>query len=273
MTEGLALKDRFLTRECFQDVLLSCHFVVILISFFRDEHPDLECPLDLTGLNCCERYFSENGSFVQNHHNYTILDMHTNLGHMNRIQEVRATNPDIKFPKRKHNNDFIWDKQFQGDQRKKVCDLRDYPSAELVIEAWKEGTKMAKDLARSLGMHPDGDGNHSNSQDGGTDGGEDDSNKWFNKPMEHIDFKDSLRGMLTEEEQNNLRKETHKSHDDTNADNDAGSEQSPRTNDAIVDNDNICGTTDSESIGDIRHIVNPLLDYMETRHKERQPPF
>ena len=99
LSNAFSLKQNFLTRECFQDVLLSCLFVAILISYFRDEHPDLECPLDLTGSDCCERYFSENGSFVQNRQ--------TNLGHMNRLQEVKVTNPDIKFPKRKHNNDFI----------------------------------------------------------------------------------------------------------------------------------------------------------------------
>jgi len=79
VTDGYCLKNNFLTRECFQDVLLSCHFAVILISYFRDEHPNLECPLHLTGTDCCERYFSENGSFVLNRHNYTFLDIHTNL--------------------------------------------------------------------------------------------------------------------------------------------------------------------------------------------------
>ena len=29
LTDGLSLKEHFLTRECFQDVLLSCHFAVI----------------------------------------------------------------------------------------------------------------------------------------------------------------------------------------------------------------------------------------------------
>ena len=33
-------------RECLQDELLSCHFVVILISYLCDKQPDLECPLD-----------------------------------------------------------------------------------------------------------------------------------------------------------------------------------------------------------------------------------
>jgi len=95
---------------------------------------------------------------------------------MNRIQEIRATNPEIKFPKRKHNNDFIWDKQFPQDQRKKECNLQDYPSAEDVVEAWKEGIKMAKDLARRLGMHPDqdnedGDGSGNDDDDDDNDGG------------------------------------------------------------------------------------------------------
>lgn len=84
----------------------------------------------------------------------TILDMHTKLGHMNRLQEIKVTNPDIKFPKHKHNNDFIWDKQFPQDQRKQVCDLKDYPSEEEVECAWKEGVDMARQLARKLGMHP-----------------------------------------------------------------------------------------------------------------------
>ena len=130
---SFSLKENFLTRECFQDVLLSCHFVVILISYSRDEHADLECPLDLTGSDCCQRYFSENGSFVENHHNYTFLDMHRNLGHMNRTQENKATNTDITFPACKHNSDFIWDKQFAEDQRKRTCDLKNYPSEEEVI--------------------------------------------------------------------------------------------------------------------------------------------
>lgn len=70
----------------------------MLISYFCDEHLDLECPLDLTGSDCCERYFSENGSFVQNRHNYAIFDMQLNFGHMNMLQEIKVTNPDIKFP-------------------------------------------------------------------------------------------------------------------------------------------------------------------------------
>ena len=248
VTDGLVLKERFLTRECFQDVLLSCHFAVILISFFRDEHSDIECPLDLTGTDCCERYFSENGSFVQNKHNYTFLDMHTNLGHMNRIQEIRAVNNDIKFPKRNHNNDFIWDKQFPQERRSKECDLKDYPSPQEVIKAWREGVDMAKNLSRRLGMCPDADVDGYDGDDHDSDAS-DDKKEWFDKPMEFIDFKESLKGMVTEEELEELRQQHAEESESTACD------LSGENIDTCLD-DNI-GTN-----GDVRHIVNPLLDQL-----------
>ena len=251
ISDAFSLKQNFLTRECFQDVLLSCHFVVILVSYFRDEHPDLECPLDLTGSDCCERYFSKNGSFVQNHHNYTILDMHTNLGHMNRLQETKTTNPDIKFPARKHNNDFIWDKQFSQDQRKRVCDLKDYPSEEEVVCAWKEGVEMARELARKLGMHPD-----TNQQGNETS---DDDKKWFDKPMEYVDFKESLRGMETEEEQETLRREAREQQLE-----EATESETESNTDALCDS-----VEEVEVAGDIRYIVNPLLDSIQTEDEAK----
>ena len=40
----LSLKSNFITRETFQNVLLSCHFAVILIAIFSEKYPYLECP-------------------------------------------------------------------------------------------------------------------------------------------------------------------------------------------------------------------------------------
>ena len=260
LTDGLTLKENFLTSECFQDVLLSCHFAVILISYFRDEYPDLECPLDLTGTDCCERYFSENGSFVKNRHNYTFLDMHTSLGYMNRLQVIKATNPDIKFPNRKHNNDFIWDKQFQQDQRKRVCDLRDYPSAGQVICAWEEGVVMAKDLARQLGMHPDDE------REEGDDDDDDDDNKWFHKPIGHVDFKKSLQGMLTEDQQEVLR--INALGVDSEENGSCDDEEPPScSSEAHVDE----GNSHDIGVEDIRHIVNPLLDNINHPSSKSSP--
>ena len=132
---------------------------------------------------------------------------------------------------------------------------------------------MAKDLAHRLGMHPDGGGEQDYSED------DDDSKKWFNKLMEYIDFNDSLRRMLSEEEQENLRKEAHRSQDedddndddgDDDEDDNTGSDPSTPMSDVITDSDHLCDMTDSDSI--THHIVNPLLDHLETTNGAEETP-
>ena len=247
-TNNLTLKRNFLTRECFQDVLLSCHYAVILISFFRDEYLELECPLHLTGTDCCESYFSENGSFVMNRHNYTFVDMHTNLGYMNRMQEIRVTNNELQFPKRKTNNDFIWDKQFDENQRKRTCDLKNYPSAADTIIAWKEGVKMAQSLAKRLGMHPDDEQRDNAESD--EDDDDDDDKKWFHKATSFVEFDESLMEMVTEKEAETER-ETSQQEENLNSDEDRNLDSSLSRETEPLEN---------EVVGDLRGIVNKLLD-------------
>jgi len=68
----------YITRECAQDMILSCHFIVLLIRVFRDYYPHLECPFELCGSDCCEEFFSSLGSFVMNKRVYSILEaLHT----------------------------------------------------------------------------------------------------------------------------------------------------------------------------------------------------
>ena len=164
---------------------------------------------------------------------------------MNRLEQIKATNPDIKFPIRKHNNDFIWDKQFSQDQRKRVCDLKNYPAKEEVVCAWKEGVQMAKQLARKLGMYPD-----TNEQRDETS----DDDKWFKKPMEYVDFKESLRGMETEEEQETLRREAREQQSEEATETETG-----------PNSDGLCDSFEDEEVGDIHQIVNPLLDSFNTK--------
>ena len=69
------LKIHFITRECYQHVLITCHFAVILICYMRDCFPDVECRLDLTGSDVCESFFSLNGQWIGIRHNYTFNEM------------------------------------------------------------------------------------------------------------------------------------------------------------------------------------------------------
>ena len=74
-TIGLNTKNSFISRESYADVLLSCHFAVIVICYQRDKFPHLSCNLQDTGTDCVEHFFSINGQWVGNRHNYTFADL------------------------------------------------------------------------------------------------------------------------------------------------------------------------------------------------------
>lgn len=148
---NLNLKDNFITRETFQDILLSCHLAVMLISIFGEKYSYLECPLHLTGTDAVEVYFSQNGSFVLNKHTYTIMDMERNLTSMNRLSQIRSCNPNIALRKAHSKQDNIWIKQYKEEERATLkaeiaMKLRDYPSKDELIERWRAGCQMGKDL-------------------------------------------------------------------------------------------------------------------------------
>jgi hypothetical protein len=164
--------------------------------------------------------------------------MHTNLGYMNRLQEIRVTNSDVRFPKRKHNNDFIWSKQFAPEEMKPTRNLSIYPSEPEVTNAWKEGVSMAQSLARELGMCD-------NNNDEGEETEDDDDKKWFFKPMEYVNLKDSLKAMITEKEQEDTRREAQG--DDTES-------SDPNT------------VQDEQE--DLRHVINPLLNQSEPEGRD-----
>ena len=85
----LHLKENFITRQCYTDVILSCHAVVLHIKaarMFSPSHP----MLSKTGSVCCEDYFSYNGSWVMNIHTYSFADMSETLSKMNLINQIRA---------------------------------------------------------------------------------------------------------------------------------------------------------------------------------------
>ena len=69
----------FISYQCCSDVIMSCHFAVLILQMFRDVAPSMEIPLGLTGTDCCEAYFSKNGSFVMKRHVYLFHSMLINM--------------------------------------------------------------------------------------------------------------------------------------------------------------------------------------------------
>ena len=80
-----------------------------------------------------------------------------------------------------------------------------------------------------------------------------DDDKWFYKPIEYVDFKESLKGMETEEEQETLRREASEQQSEEATETETG----PNSH-------GLCDSFEDEEVGDIHQMVNPLLDSFNT---------
>ena len=84
----------------------------MLICYYRDNFPHLECPLHLRGSEPCEVYFSANGQWVGNRHNYTFLKMRRNQKHMIRLVQIQADRNVLKFSRAHVKLENIWCRQY-----------------------------------------------------------------------------------------------------------------------------------------------------------------
>ena len=82
----LKLPVNFISRETYTDVVLSCRFAVMLIVYMRDNFLQEDCRLDDTGSDVVEDFWSKNGQWVRNHHNWTFGDSRRNTSHMIRLE-------------------------------------------------------------------------------------------------------------------------------------------------------------------------------------------
>ena len=95
----LVINRHLISRESYQDTLLSCHFAVSLIMYMAVRFPTVPCHLDLTGTDVVESYFSKNGQWVGNQHTYSFGRMARNLRHMVRLEEIRVSDAAPAFAK------------------------------------------------------------------------------------------------------------------------------------------------------------------------------
>lgn len=69
-SKKLTTARNFVSMQCFIDVQMSCHFVVLLICHFRDKYPHLPVLLHLTSNDACEFIFSKIGGMEGNERAY-----------------------------------------------------------------------------------------------------------------------------------------------------------------------------------------------------------
>jgi hypothetical protein len=142
----LKLDDVYVTREAMTDVILSCHFIVLIIVAFREEWPGLAIPFWRLGSDCCEDLFSSLGSFVMNKRTYSIMDALTTLRAKMR-SGIAAFRAGIQTAKRVGGKTPQWveDESLKGDQTT-------YPSERRVPQLLRAGTARAKREMERLGL-------------------------------------------------------------------------------------------------------------------------
>lgn len=173
--ERLTVRKNFITMETYKDILISCHFAVILICYMRDNFPDQDCHLDLTGSDVLEEFWSKNGQWVGNRHNYNFGDLRRNTSHMIRLEEIRINPNAPDFAKPHPKQESIWHHQYPDGYER--ANMKAYPAVDSEITAWQEGMEEARALARELGMAPRDDPHESSDESNGDDGGE--GPDWF----------------------------------------------------------------------------------------------
>lgn len=156
-----------------------------------DNFADVDCPLDLTGSDNVESFWSDNGQWVGNHHNYHYGELQSNISHMIRSEQIKTDPEAPDFSKPHPKQECIWNSQCPPEEF--AASLSDYPAHEAQVDAGKEGIHLARKLAVEVGMGPENNrvGNEGD-DDGDDEGGgccpdnvDDNGDSWFYKPFKY----------------------------------------------------------------------------------------
>ena len=148
------LERNFISRESYLDVLISAHQVILVIRLFRDHCGGVPVCLVELGSDCCESFFSAQGSWVVNKRNYTTNQLLLNTRKIVRSDRIRVDKNGPSFGRPTTDRTPNWKGEDPADAPN--ADMSDYASvSDLNIGVlWKEGDEWAKRDLVSLGMVP-----------------------------------------------------------------------------------------------------------------------
>ena len=150
-------KENFISMQCFVDIQLSCHFVVLLICHFHDKYPHLQVPLHLTGSDSCEIFFSKIGGMVGLEKAYDFHELVNTANTINRLAGIEFGENGLQFGRMHNKMKNVWADLHPLVEGEQSCDLGNYSgiaSDGEVILALQEGLKEAQKILRSLSMAP-----------------------------------------------------------------------------------------------------------------------
>jgi hypothetical protein len=176
----MTVSDSFISNQCFLDVQLSCHFVVLLIIHFQDRYPHLSVPLHLTGSNSYEIFFSKIGGMCGMERAYDFNELLNCANTLNHLAVIEYQENGLKFGRGHNKMENVW-ADFHFVEGELVASLGDYSQLEGeggVIDALKEGFSIAQGLLMILGMQP------KNLPCGNMTAKQKVEANWFNKPWD-----------------------------------------------------------------------------------------
>ena len=155
--EEFTVNLNFVSQQCFIDIQISCHFLVLLVCHFRDTYPHLPIPLHLTGSDSCEIFFSKIGGMQGMERSYDFHEVVNTANTINRMSEIEYSKTELKFNKVHNKMSNIWEKLHPLADGESPCNLGDYSlicSPQLLVSALEEGLLEAQRVLRSLNMAP-----------------------------------------------------------------------------------------------------------------------
>ena len=151
------MQECFVSNQCYLDVQLSCHFVVLLIRYFRDAFSHLPVPFHLTGSHSCEFFFSKVGGMQGMERAYDFQELVGCANTVNQLAAIEYGENGLQFDRAHNKQRNIWGDLHPLEPGQAPPDLANYSSlstdADIVL-ALKEGLKAAQAQLNVLNMAP-----------------------------------------------------------------------------------------------------------------------
>ena len=143
-TEAVNPKLHFMSQQCFLDIQLSCHFILLLICHFHDKFLSLIVPFHLTRSDSYEVFFSKVGGMVGMERAYDFQELLGAANTINRLSHIEYEGNGIKFGRAHNKMTNIWAKLYLLAEDEVEPDLGNYSvvsTNEEVVIALKERLK------------------------------------------------------------------------------------------------------------------------------------
>ena len=135
-------------RETCEDVILSCHMVVLLIMAQRDIKEGTNVLLKRTGSDCVEALFSSLGSWVVNMRNYKLQSARQTIQGLI-VESMRKATGNLRSDQRNKRLRSVWD---DDEPKDPDADMSDIPNDCEISELWGKGVQEAKERCKRDGM-------------------------------------------------------------------------------------------------------------------------